>query len=265
MLVTTAFGFLEKPALLQAALGVVSLTLVWFVVSSVLAWSKLRHVPGPFLASFSHVWTFRASWSGRLHQILEEEHEKYGEVLRVGPDAIAIYEPETWNRLNSARSAYTRGGWYSSARFDYRGDSVFTELDVVKHGKRKTKLVHGLAGKNVALLETKLNKWLAALVGSIRAKIARGEETIDFATLIRYFQVDLISEIATGQPWGNLADERDHFGFLETVSTATPAIQSFLLFPLARTIYTSTSFMQFFGPKITDNNGIGAFMRFVPL
>lgn len=264
MSTTTAFGFLEKPGLLQTVLGAVGLTLLWFVGSSVLAWSKLRHIPGPLLASFSHIWAFRASYSGRIHQILEEEHGKHGEVVRVGPDAIVIFDPETSIRINSARSAYTRGPWYSAAVLDSRCNSVFTELDVVKHGKRKAKLAPGFSGKNVALLETKLNKWLAALIGSIRAKIARGEETIDFGTLIQYFQVDLISEVAIGQPWGDLAEEKDHYGFLEMSDYMIPAAESLTFLPIARAIYTSTWFLKLFGPKVADTSGVGAFLGSVP-
>lgn len=263
MSVTTAFGFLGTSGLLPTVLGAVGLTLLWFVASSVLAWSKLRHIPGPLLASFSNTWAVKATYTGRLHQILDEGHKKYGKVMRVAPDAVAIFDPETCLRITSARSPYTRGAWYSSARLDHRGNTLFTELDVAKHGKRKPKLAASFSGKNVALLETKLDKWLAALISSIRVKIAQGEETIDFGTLIQYFQVDLISELMIGQPWGDLADETDHFGYLHMADNIVPTAQSLLLFPLARKILSSTWFIKLFGPKTTDTSGTGLFMGFV--
>ncbi|KAI1111821.1 cytochrome P450 [Nemania sp. NC0429] len=260
MLATGAFSYLERPGLLQTALGAVCLTLLWFVISSFFAWSKLRHVPGPFLASFSHIWEFRATYSGRFCQILDEAHKKHGEVVRVGPDAISIFHPETFFRINSVRSVYTRGPWHKGVRIDHRGDSILTELDIAKYTKRKAKLTPGFGGKNIALIETKLDKWLGVLIRGIRAKIEKGEEIMDFGTLARYFQVDLISEISTGRPWGDLVEEKDHFGFLEMADRFIPALEAFAFIPAARAIFTSAWFMKLFGPKITDTKGLGVFL-----
>ncbi|KAF2964423.1 hypothetical protein GQX73_g9148 [Xylaria multiplex] len=172
-----------------------------------------------------------------------------------------IFDPETLIRINSARSGYEKALWYESARMDYRGNSVISEVNTAKHDKRKAKLAPAFAGKNVALLETKVDEWLAALVRAIRAKIAAGESTMDIGVMIQYFQVDLISELLIGKPWGDLEDEKDHFGYLKMSEFQVPAIQAFGFLPAARIIYTSPWFMKLFGPKPTDTGGLGLFMR----
>jgi hypothetical protein len=244
----------------RAASSAALLTLLTYIVSSIVAWNKLRHIPGPFLASFSYIWGFWTVCTGHGDRILVAEQKKYGSIMRIGPDAVAIDDPETLLRINGTRSSYTRGPWYDSFRFDVRGNNSITEMDPDKHNKRKAKLVSGYSGRNVANLEAKIDKWIAALVRCIRAKIAKGAGTIDIGTLIQYFQVDLITEAEMGAPWGDLADEQDHFGYLKTNDTAIPVIQCIGWLPMARRLYTSSWVMGLFGPKTTDKAGVGLFL-----
>ena len=51
---------------------------------------RLRHVPGPLLASLSNL--ARRSWvlTGNSHNIHLDLHKKYGKVVRFGPNAVSI-------------------------------------------------------------------------------------------------------------------------------------------------------------------------------
>ncbi|KAI3332250.1 cytochrome P450 [Xylariaceae sp. AK1471] len=244
----------------QAVLSVACLSFMGYIVSSIVAWNKLRHIPGPFLASFSYLWGFLTVSTGHGDRIMEAEQKKHGSIMRIGPDAIAINDPETLIRINGTRASYTKGPWYQSFRFDVRGHSSITEMNTLKHDKRKAKLTSGYSGRNMANLEAKIDKWISALIRCIRAKIAKGETTIDIGMLLQYFQMDLITEAELGTPWGDLADEQDYFGYLKMNDTITPILQTICWLPMARTIYTSTWFMNIFGPKTTDKAGIGLFL-----
>ncbi|KAI8626229.1 cytochrome P450 [Xylariaceae sp. FL1651] len=241
-------------------MGAAILTLLWYVVSSIVVWNRLRHIPGPFFASFSYFWAFWCVSTGRSHNIIQTEQQKYGKIMRIGPDAIAISDPETLLRINGARSLYTRGPWYGSLKLDWRGDNLITELDTVKHDKRKSKLVSAFSGRGLVSLETQVDEWITALIRSIRGKLAKGEATMDIGMLLHYFQIDLITQAGLGIPWNDLADEKDHFGYLEMSNVVIPFLQAIAWLPAARTLYLSTWFMSLFGPKTTDKAGLGLFL-----
>ncbi|KAI0398970.1 cytochrome P450 [Xylaria palmicola] len=260
MLSTTAFSVVERLTWVQICLGLGGLAVLWYIVGAIVAWNKLRHIPGPFLASFSYVWAFWVAYSGRSHIILDSEQKKHGPVIRIAPDGVTIIDAESFNEINSARSSYTRGGWYKSTRFDYRGPSIICVLDVSYHAKRKSKLATAFSSKNLTTLESGIDKWIGALVHSLHAKLAKGQETMDLGQLVQYFQVDLIAELGMGQPWNDLEEERDNFGYLEMSDSVVPAVQCFAFLPLARALYTSMWFMKLFGPKTTDSKGVGRFM-----
>lgn len=50
----------------------------------------LSSFPGPFLASLTNVWKAYHLWTLHLPEKLLELHEKYGEVVRVGPNDLSI-------------------------------------------------------------------------------------------------------------------------------------------------------------------------------
>lgn len=61
----------------------------WFLVSTFTAWYRLRHVPGPWLASFSSLWIARYIYQGRTKQGLESLAQ-YGRLVRLSPQYLYV-------------------------------------------------------------------------------------------------------------------------------------------------------------------------------
>ena len=53
----------------------------------------LRSIPGPFLASFTDLWRFLAVYDSRFEVTLQALHDKYGDLVRVGPNCISVGDP----------------------------------------------------------------------------------------------------------------------------------------------------------------------------
>lgn len=58
-----------------------------FIAQTFHAWYRLRHVKGPFLASFSKLWLLRAVSGGRMHLDFAEACQKYG-MLDASPAGV---------------------------------------------------------------------------------------------------------------------------------------------------------------------------------
>lgn len=71
-------------------------------------WRRLRHIPGPFLASITNFQ--RAQWvtTKRAHLILQDVHEKYGEVVRIGPNTVVFSNPEVIPTVYTARTGFPK-------------------------------------------------------------------------------------------------------------------------------------------------------------
>lgn len=53
-------------------------------------YSSLAKVPGPFWASLSRWWLVFFSDKGNMHRLYPRLHEKYGKLVRVGPNEVSV-------------------------------------------------------------------------------------------------------------------------------------------------------------------------------
>lgn len=181
-------------------------------------------------------------------------HEKYGNLVRISPTGVAVSDPELLWRVNSARSSYGRSGWYDTMRFNPWGSAVFNEMDIPKHDKRKAKLMSGFSGKGLMDIESNVDTQMTILVDILKRHIsqAKGHAVVDIGRILQHFQVDLITHAGLGEAWGDLPDDKDHFGWLTEGETLFPFVHSASMVPLLRAIFFSPSFLRFFGPSLTD-------------
>lgn len=89
---------------------------LWFVGSTVNSWYKLRHIPGPWLASISDLWIIRAATSARLSEVFEEVGKSYGPLVRIGPNQILTSDADILRKTGAVRGTYNRSPWYIAFR-----------------------------------------------------------------------------------------------------------------------------------------------------
>ena len=56
----------------------VVLYISYIVVSDIRQWWKLRHIPGPFLASFTRIPAVKCAWNGVMSSDYHDQQKKYG-------------------------------------------------------------------------------------------------------------------------------------------------------------------------------------------
>ncbi|KAI1273131.1 cytochrome P450 [Xylaria sp. FL0933] len=248
-----------------AVIVALSTCVLWYTISVIRSWNRLRHFPGPPFASFSYLWGYFTMATGRMHLRLAEEQEKYGKIMRIGPNELLVYDPQTLWRINNVRSDYGRGAWYGSIQFDPYGHSVLSEPDTARHDKRKAKLAAGYAGKGAVNLEAKVDSQLEVLTSLLKSKyLVKGKpHVLDFSRLIRFFQVDIVTLSGSGEPWGDLATETDQFDFISIADSFVPFLHSFMMIPTLRDFFASQFFLKLAGPKHTDQKGMGRFLGII--
>ena len=86
-------GFLSGTLLEELAQRILFFSVVAFIILclwSLYSYSLLRNIPGPFLAAFTNL--PRVSWilSDKAHDIHIDQHEKYGKLVRFGPNMVSV-------------------------------------------------------------------------------------------------------------------------------------------------------------------------------
>jgi hypothetical protein len=77
-----------------------------------LRYYRLKSIPGPFLAAFTDLWRWRAQqktlfWGPALVQL----HEKYGKLVRIGPNHISVSDPKAVNQVYGTHPVWVKVGF----------------------------------------------------------------------------------------------------------------------------------------------------------
>jgi hypothetical protein len=61
----------------------------YFILSSILQYWRLRHIPGPPLAAWTNLWLMRhMNGTEKFYDVRKRLHQKYGSVQRYGPNRV---------------------------------------------------------------------------------------------------------------------------------------------------------------------------------
>ncbi|KAF1993446.1 hypothetical protein P154DRAFT_450165 [Amniculicola lignicola CBS 123094] len=95
--------------------------------------SALSKVPGPWLAAWTRLWLVSSLVSGEAGDIFFTLDQRYGPVVRTGPNNILVSDPEATRKILADGSRYTRGPWFDTLRLDPLRTNVISERDPKKH------------------------------------------------------------------------------------------------------------------------------------
>jgi hypothetical protein len=245
-----------------------ALFLTWYILSAITAYSRLRHIPGPFLARISYLPHLYNILTARFKLVYEGIHDKYangGPFVVIGPRVVVVNDPDVLRHVSAARSTYRRDNWYRAARFHREYESIASMLDTGEHDRAKAKTASGYSGREVgAEFEPAIDAVIVSLVDLIKRKhlssAAKGNPA-DISFLLRLFTVDVITRLGYGKSFGHLDEGTDLYGFLAHTEATHKPSSVILEIPLFRNIvYSRMGLFSIVAPRETDKSGVGRIM-----
>lgn len=237
---------------------------LWYAISTIISWRRLRHIPGPFLASISDLWMIRASTSTKLSEIFEQMGREYGPLVRIGPNQILTSDADFLRKTGAVRGTYDRSPWYVAFRWQPYVDNTFNIQDHTVHDKRKGQIAtaYNISGREVDLIEPSIDEQILVMLDLLRTKYLPISEKpqpplLDFSDLSSYLTMDIITRAAFGREFGHMKTNSDVTGFLTKLREAWPMVSLLNEWPALRTVLYSRTFLTLFGPKSTDVTGLG--------
>ena len=112
-------------------------------------------------------------------------------------------------------------------------------------------------------MERTVDEHIARLINLIETKYLSTHQhfrPIDFARKIQYFTLDVVSDLAFGQPFGYVEQDDDVFDFIKISRSFFPVALVMANVPSVVTLLHSRLFRGLL-PKETDPLGFGAFIR----
>ncbi|KAI8716989.1 hypothetical protein NCS52_00993900 [Fusarium sp. LHS14.1] len=96
----------------------------------------LRRIPGPFLARITDLYFLPSTFKCDRVYVLRRLHEKYGPVVRVGPNEISLSDWRMYRRIYTNKQALKDPKFYSPFSFLGHGN-VFSVTNAADHSSRR--------------------------------------------------------------------------------------------------------------------------------
>ncbi|KAK1450111.1 cytochrome P450 [Colletotrichum melonis] len=194
------------------------------------AFHRLNGFKGPFLARLSNLWiTSRAVKELHMYTEVQQLHEQYGDIVRIGPTELSINNPKAVLPIHSNRSPCTKGPWYGVLHPMY---SLQLVRDKQEHAQRRKSWDRGFSSKALRDYEFRVADYTNQLLASIDKNKGKPFNISDW---FNFYSFDVMGDLAFGKSFGMLKEGIKHY-FMTSLHQDMQAIGMFShmlwLFPI---------------------------------
>ncbi|KAK4171504.1 putative cytochrome P450 E-class, group I [Triangularia setosa] len=199
---------------------------LWFTVSW--ATSPLRGYPGPFLAGCTNLWRLYHVRTGKYHLTIQKLHEKYGPVVRIGPNLLDLDYPELSKTLYGTDGKWRKTEFYHNNSALVNGKityHMFSTTDQTEHAQMKRPIVKHYSLGSVLALEPHMDNVLGELMQQLDSRFLQGpKKTCELGEWIAFYAWDLITSATFSKSFGYMSHGHDFDG---SISTADKSLDYF--------------------------------------
>jgi cytochrome P450 len=144
------------------------------------------NIPGPFLASFSRLWIASSVAGGRAEHDQRALHKKYGPLVRIAPNEVAVADPSAIKTIYNIKSGFTKTDFYPpfAPNISPHGDH-FSQMNEAKHAERR-KFVNSVYSMSTILESEKYIDACSDVFLQKMGKFAKQGGSIDLGEWIQW-------------------------------------------------------------------------------
>ncbi|KAL3455993.1 cytochrome P450 [Aspergillus heterothallicus] len=207
----------------------------WFAIGLIaaywvlwIAYARTFHpyakFPGPFVASISRFWIVSEIFRGRAHKTEAELHRKYGSIIRIAPNEVAISDPASIKEIYSINSGFTKTDFYAPWRASFaRFPDHFTSTDEKLHGQRR-KIVNNIYSMSNIVKSEPLIDTCTELFMTRMGEFAERSQLVDLATWVQWYAFDVIGELYFSSMFGFMKQCSDVHDYIASLDTLLPVL-----------------------------------------
>ncbi|KAI1327216.1 cytochrome P450 [Xylariaceae sp. FL0255] len=159
-----------------------------------LYFSPLRHIPGPWLWIVIPGVKFAYMSRGSSEFIMRDLHDRYGEVVRVGPNALSFIRPEAWKDIYGHGHAEYPKYFPAGVNMDKR---KILAADSSNHFRMRRAMLPAFSDKALLQQEPLIRVYVDLLIQKLRDQSETGQPT-DMVKWYNLTTFDLIADLAYG-------------------------------------------------------------------
>ncbi|KAH8591216.1 cytochrome P450 oxidoreductase [Bisporella sp. PMI_857] len=179
----------------------------------------LAAIPGPFFASISRLWIALQLKGGDFEVKQRVLHAKYGPIIRIAPNEVAISDPAALKTIYGIKSGYTK-----VRSFSHEVDTnYFTMMDEKLHASRR-RITNSIYSMSSVLESEPYIDLCSELFVERMGEYADQGVAVDFGQWLQMYAFDVIGELYFGNMFGFMKNRHDYGGFIESLDVLLPPL-----------------------------------------
>ncbi|KAF4992377.1 hypothetical protein FDECE_13733 [Fusarium decemcellulare] len=170
--------------------------------------TKLRNVPGPFLAGFTRLWKLNRVAHGDMEKVQMQLHARYGSVVRIGPNEVLISDPSAIKTIYGHSSNFRKTKFYIP--FGTKdNDDLFTDPNVARHAHHRREIASAYSMTSLVELEPMVDACVKTMCDRFQSLAAIQRKPLDIAKWLQFYAFDVIGQITFSRPFGFMQEGKD--------------------------------------------------------
>lgn len=208
------------PLLLSLLLATLAILLTTYILP--LVRSPLKNYPGPLLAKLTD-W-YRVYHALDAHTLQLRLHQKYGPVVRYGPNCLSLSDPKLVKTIYSSRGNFLKSDFYAVndiIQSGHRIQNIFSTRSNDYHRKYVRPIAKIYSLNNILTLEPLADKTTGTFCRRLEEEfVDRPGKVCDLVQWMMFYAWDVVGEVTFDQPMGFLEKGADVDGMLRTADEA---------------------------------------------
>lgn len=175
----------------------------------------LAHFPGPPLWAASRIPHELGLARGRIIRDLATLHDKYGEVVRVSPNALSFIHPDAWNDIYARKPGlppFPKDMGRYLDLMNFNDAQVILIAGDADHARQRRVLSPGFSEKGIRDQEPVVQTHATLLIQRLRERIHDRPTAgkVDISLWLNWATFDVVGDLVFGEPFGCLQKNEFH-------------------------------------------------------
>ncbi|OCH95943.1 cytochrome P450 [Obba rivulosa] len=204
-------------------IGTIALATVLYRISP---FHPLAKFPGPLINKMTSLRLAQVVWTGKRHLYVYDLHEKYGKVVRTGPNTLSFNSHAAVTPVYACANAFSKGEAYVPGKID--GSGLFFIQSKGEHNARRRHWASAFTPAAIANYKPVVEKRTNQLMDCILERREGTYGAVDLSEAIQHWSYDTMGDLTFGGANRlELMKDRDAGNYVESGQLATIAFECF--------------------------------------
>ncbi|KAE8341952.1 hypothetical protein BDV24DRAFT_150746 [Aspergillus arachidicola] len=180
----------------------------------------LRSIPGPTLARFSSLyrpWKLAGGDAPNVYRVL---HERYGKIVRTGPNTVDISDPAAVSLIYGINSKFLKSAFYDTFSPFHEETvmaSMFSVRDTSQHQALRRPVAQKFSMSSIRAMEPFADECTDIFLNAMKSLEG---QSVDLGSWLQWYAFDVIGAITFQRRFGFMEKREDVLGMIRSIDSA---------------------------------------------